>query len=171
MGIEYSIFDKGRKEFISLHKWEIIDGVYEAIFEGTGTIPQVCIDGYPCAITSKPNLLKKISETEPEFDYIKKLAAYIPEAVVSWSDEKIYFCSDWSGEPWDYDSPTFCEWLELPGPEYFCSYLPRNLIHVHRCKIWADALPILDGHYLLHPQCKNELECIKRNFYLLLGSM
>ena len=172
MGIEYSIFDRNRKEFISLYKWKIVDGIYEAIFENSGHFPQVLIDECPCAIIPKSLLLKSISEYQPEFDYIKQLAAYIPGAIAQWDNDEIYFCADWAGEPWDYDKPRFCDWMELPGPDYHHPWLPRNLIQIHGCKIWDDALPILEKEYLLdqHKSTKSILESIKRKFDSLIHS-
>jgi len=157
MGVDFYLACADCKDFIELHKWQVIEeaGHYliHSHYEPGQFMGQRLRDDSLYRLKDLDTLCKKILVTVdqieeslhgevPDHPYIRELTPIVWLFVSEHRGHELFLSCDLgdpSDDPWYPGRPGFAEWRELPGVFLFHRYLPRNVVEVDGFRSWTEA--------------------------------
>ncbi len=159
MGIDFAIGCKACKEFITLHKWGVVEAASQFLVNSyfdpsdpsydpaysTANSPYP-IEGLDSSshfvLLNSQKVLSALDDTASEPQHIRDLVPMIREFANSHSTHVLFLTCDFDvlpWEPWHVDG-NFFQWKEIPHyAGDFHRYLPRNLIEDLKLTSWQEA--------------------------------
>jgi|GEM_PF-2560124 len=184
MGVDFHLACSDCREFIDLHKWEVVNDAGRLLVQAHFDSPQspdlsprarsqyplLDLDSHCKKVLVKAEQIEEALDGEvPDHQYIKELTPLVRAFAAQNRGHRLFLSCDLGDpeeDPWWPGRPGFAEWLEIPGAFRFHQYLPRNLIEVAGFKSWSDVLTGMASTWPFefpesHPE---EIEAIRAGF-------
>jgi hypothetical protein len=184
MGVDFHLACGDCREFVSVHKWSVVEDAGRFLIQSHFDTPQYpdlpSLADSPYPFADLDSHCKKVAVTSeqieealgadvPDQPYIQELAPIVRTFATQHCGHRLFLSCDLGDpeeDPWWPGRPGFAAWLELSGPCSFNQYLPRNLIDVAGFQKWSDVLSNMarEWPFEFAESYPGEIEAIRTEF-------